>query len=101
SLLRVSFLKNQTLNGDFNGDHAVTAADLDIWRLTFGQTTDLRADGNGNGVIDAGDYVVWRKHAAAGAGASASTGVPEPTGVVFVVLGCFLMGSRRYRRDCR
>ncbi len=51
SLLRSAFLANETLMGDFNGDHLMDASDYDIWRSTFGSTTDLRADANGNGVI--------------------------------------------------
>ncbi|MEN0110953.1 MAG: hypothetical protein AAF805_09540 [Planctomycetota bacterium] len=48
------------INGDYNGDGVVDAADYTVWR-------DARAnvgnrwvgDGSGNGEIDAADYVVW------------------------------------------
>jgi GH18 family chitinase len=80
SLLRSAFLANETLKGDFNGDHLMDASDYEIWRSTNGSTTDLRADANGNGVIDAADYVIWRQSAtSAGSGVAVGSEVPEPT----------------------
>jgi GH18 family chitinase len=100
SLLRAAFLKNETLSGDFNGDHNVDAADFDIWRSTYGQSTDLRADGNGNGIVDSTDYVVWRKHAAvAGNGSIANSNVPEPACVSSIAIGLFLLAAIRF--ECR
>ena len=100
SLLRTAFLKNETLSGDFDGDHDVDAADFDIWRSTYGQTTDLRADGNGNGLVDMTDYVVWRKHAdVAGSGSIANSNVPEPACMSSIAIGlrarCFLWAKQR------
>ncbi|HEY4234482.1 MAG TPA: hypothetical protein VGM76_13700, partial [Lacipirellulaceae bacterium] len=51
-----------TLNGDFNHDGTVDAADYTVWRDSLGSTFNLAADGNGNGMIDAGDYGVWTGH---------------------------------------
>jgi hypothetical protein len=60
-LVRIEFLGNlPTLDGDYNQDHVVDAADYVVWRKTVGSTDDFRADGNSDGVIDAGDYDVWR-----------------------------------------
>jgi glucose/arabinose dehydrogenase/type 1 glutamine amidotransferase len=60
-LVRIEFLGNlPTLDGDYNQDQVVDAADYVVWRKTVGSTTDDRADGNGDGVIDAEDYDVWR-----------------------------------------
>jgi hypothetical protein len=100
SLLRTAFLKNETLGGDFDGDHDVDAADFDIWRSTYGQTSDLRADGNGNGVIDTADYVVWRKHSGvAGSGSISNSNVPEPICISSIVIGLFLLTAmRRFER---
>jgi hypothetical protein len=100
SLLRTAFLKNETLSGDFNGDHNVDAADFDIWRSTYGQTTDLRADGNGNGIVDSTDYLVWRKHAAvAGSGSVANSNVPEPVCMSTFAIGLYLLAAvRRFER---
>jgi len=94
SLLRTAFLKNETLGGDFDGDHDVDAADFSIWQSTFGKTTDLRADGNGNGVVDSSDYIVWRKHAgAAGSGSITNSSVPEPTCISAMAIGMILLAA--------
>jgi GH25 family lysozyme M1 (1,4-beta-N-acetylmuramidase) len=74
------------LEGDYNSDGVVDAADYTKWRDTWTRTnTDLSADGNNNGAIDAGDRDVWAANYGAVAGSAA--GVPEPTGIaVFVSL---------------
>jgi GH18 family chitinase len=96
SLLRTAFVKNETLSGDFDGDHDMDEDDFNIWRSAFGQTTDLRADGNGNGVVDSADYVVWRKHAAvAGNGSLANGNVPEPACVSSIAISLFLFAATR------
>jgi hypothetical protein len=97
SLLRSAFLKNETLMGDFNGDHNIDATDYDVWRTTFGSTTDLRADGNGNGVIDAADYIIWH-HAAPVVGSMFGAAVPEPATIsLAALLTLSLMPCRRKR----
>jgi GH18 family chitinase len=98
SLLRSAFLANETLMGDFNGDHLMDASDYDIWRGTYGSTTDLRADANGNGVIDAADYVIWRQSAnSTGSGVALGSEVPEPAllGLIVVAGASFFVAHRR------
>ena len=99
SLLRSAFLKNETLMGDFNGDHNMDAADYDVWRSSFGSTTDLRADANGNGVVDAADYLIWREHATgAGNGFGVGNEVPEPEAIYSIrAFSCALFATRRRR----
>jgi len=49
------------LEGDYNRDGTVNAADYTVWRDQLGtEGTNLVADGNRNGTIDQGDYDVWR-----------------------------------------
>ena len=56
------------------------------------------ADGNGDGVVDKGDYVVWRKHiTTSGAGAGDAATVPEPCGVVLVLMACGMFAVLRNR----
>jgi GH18 family chitinase len=98
SLLRSAFLKNETLMGDFNGDHLMDASDYDVWRGTFGSTSDLRADANGNGMIDAADYVIWRHSATStGRGLAVGSEVPEPAlfSLLLIVGSAFLAARRR------
>lgn len=87
------------IDGDYNGDGVVDAADYTVWRDTLGSTTDLRADGNGNGTIDGplgagNDYEVWTTNYGASASASSST-VPEPTAAVLAALGVAALLRRR------
>lgn len=50
------------LDGDYNGDNAVNAADYTVWAdnngLT-GATSTRQGDGNGDGTVDSSDHNVW------------------------------------------
>ena len=86
-------------SGDYNGDGVVDAADYTVWRDTLGQTgTGLAADGNHNNVIDSGDYDVWKSNygTSAGNGASATSTVPEPCGLLLCLVGLTLWGIRGF-----
>jgi hypothetical protein len=50
------------LAGDFNGDGAVNAADVVVWRKYAGQfvPAGTSADGDQNGFINQNDYDLWR-----------------------------------------
>jgi hypothetical protein len=78
------------LQGDYNGDGVVDAADYTVWRDTMGSSgSALAADGNNNGVIDAGDYDVWVMHFgehAGGSGASVNSSVPEPASILLLLV---------------
>jgi hypothetical protein len=50
------------VQGDYNGNQSVDAADYVVWRKTLGSMSDLRADGNANGTVDQADYAVWRSN---------------------------------------
>ncbi len=93
------------LEGDYNRDGAVNAADYVVWRDQLGrEEANLIADGDRNGRVDAADYDVWRNHFGQtrnGGGAStgidtAPTGaVPEPVSCVMLFIGILAMCSRR------
>ncbi|CAD7694828.1 unnamed protein product [Ostreobium quekettii] len=76
-----------SVEGDYNGDGNVDAADYTVWRDTLNSTTDLAADGNGNMVIDQADYDVWRANYG-GAGEFA----PRTLVGLSVVLTAFVVG---------
>jgi len=64
------------LEGDFNADAIVDAADYVVWRKGLGT------------FYTQSDYNVWRTHfgQTAGSGASANTAVPEPATLVMLIL---------------
>jgi hypothetical protein len=84
--------------GDLNADGAVTLADYNAWRASYG---DWQAgiDVNLDSKVDAADYTVWRDKRDALFALGAGQGVPEPCGVVLVAvaLGSFA-GVTRSRR---
>lgn len=89
------------VEGDYNGDGIVDAADYTIWRDTLGSTTDLRANGDNTGasagVIDQADYAFWKanfgNHSGSGAGATAA--VPEPATAMLLLTGILTMSCHR------
>lgn len=91
------------LNGDYNGDGFVDAADYTSWRDTLGDsvTAGEGADGNGNGVIDGplsgvgNDYDVWSNNYGAGVAPGAAAAIPEPTTLLLVAMGLAAVTRRR------
>lgn len=89
------------IEGDYNFDGTVNAADYTVWRDSLGATGEgLAADGDQSGVIDAGDYTVWKSNF----GFSNSGGlqnhqqatVPEPMTSCLLIMGlAAVMGWRR------
>lgn len=93
------------LDGDYNLDGTVDAADYTVWRDTLGSTTDLQANGDDSGasagVIDQADYVVWQANYGATSSTATSVSVPEPAGIglIFLSTACFFTRrSQQYSR---
>lgn len=91
-----------SIPGDYNSDTVVDSLDYDTWKATFGSATDLAADGNENFEIDAADYVVWRNFVAPAAVGAAAIAVPEPSGIVLLIVAAAigLVRRRRAALDC-
>ncbi|MCA9238975.1 MAG: autotransporter-associated beta strand repeat-containing protein [Planctomycetales bacterium] len=93
------------LDGDFNGDGVVNAADYTVWRDNLGAPDESSLMNNGDGLngVDAGDYALWRDNYGATAGAavnslgSSQSTVPEPGAALLFTLvsGANLLGRRR------
>jgi hypothetical protein len=85
--------------GDFNGDGAVDAADLALWRENYGLTDAAKppqGDADGDQVVDGDDFLIWQQSLGpAGGGVRA---VPEPSSLTSALLlgaSLVLHGRRR------
>lgn len=89
------------LDGDYNGNGIVDAADFVIWRRAIA-TGNLAADGNHDGVINTQDYTVWRNRFgnSLGTGTTVSS-IPEPNAILpFSVAILWLLGrGRRHHKS--
>lgn len=92
------------VDGDYNSDGVVDAADYTVWRSQQGQVGGgLSADGTGDdglgipdGDVDEFDYNFWRANYGASNSASASAAaVPEPSSVLLILAAMFGLGLRR------
>ena len=76
------------IEGDYNLDGMVDAADYTLWRDSLGSTLNLAADGNQNGVVDSTDYGVWASNYGQSIPAfsqAESQAVPEPSACVMLL----------------
>jgi hypothetical protein len=74
------------LDGDYNGDDAVNAADYVLWRK------NPAAFGNASG------YDTWRQNFGSSLPGAGGGAVPEPTSITFLVLAGLCALARRRRR---
>jgi prepilin-type N-terminal cleavage/methylation domain-containing protein/prepilin-type processing-associated H-X9-DG protein len=92
------------LDGDFNGDGEVDAADYTVWRNNVGAADESSINFNGDGGdISGTDYTFWKSHFGnPGAGAVGAPNVPEPASGLGLLIGSAgLALIRRRRRSAR
>lgn len=90
------------IDGDYNADGVVDAADYTVWRDTRGQTGSvLAADGNTDGSVNNADYDVWKSHFGdtTGSGSLAHTAVAEPSTTLLLTLVATGLVYDRVRRN--
>ena len=77
----------EALPGDYNDDGVVDAADYVAWRNNVGLAGTLPNDIDG-GIIGDAQYATWRANFgnASGGGSLASATVPEPTGLLLLIV---------------
>jgi hypothetical protein len=84
------------LEGDYNRDGQVDAADYIVWRSSLGSSDILAADGDRSGTVDEPDYGVWRSHfgrtlESSSAVSTVVNGVPEPVAFAAVAAAVFFL----------
>jgi hypothetical protein len=93
------------VDGDYNNDGTVGAADYVVWRDQLGQNVTLPNDST-PGMVTAEDYTVWSANfgiSSIGAGSLLiATSVPEPAALLLLAIGAvagpFFLHTRRERR---
>ena len=92
------------VDGDYNQDGTVNAADYTVWRNHLGQVFDLPNRNPANmGAISQADYAFWKSNfgdtSGSGGGSIAGTAsVPEPNAIILIVV-CASLISATTRRD--
>jgi hypothetical protein len=87
-----------SLDGDYNGNGAVDAADYVLWRHAMQNGTTLPRDTTPESVSTA-DYDLWRANfgKSSASGALNAAGVPEPaSGVMIIVVAMCAVGRARF-----
>jgi hypothetical protein len=83
-------LAPEGVDGDYNDDDTVDAADYVVWRKFVGTDFPLDNDPDG-GTIDDTQYNTWQMNfAATNVGGAPASNVPEPSSSIFVTLGLIL-----------
>jgi hypothetical protein len=90
------------LNGDYDANGEVTAADYEVWKANYGSTTSLSADGNRDNIVDAADYIIWRDNlgqslvGSTTLGSTAAQSVPEQYGLLSILVSLSAFLPRRW-----
>ena len=101
----LTVLETGGLDGDYDDDGVVSAADYSLWRGSVGGS-DAVLSGNGtgdaSGLVVQADYDLWRasfgNSSLPASAATAAAAVPEPASALLVALGLSVAGARRGSR---
>ena len=99
-------LNQSVLPWDFNGNGVVDAADYTFWRDSLGQAdptgSGIAGNPNRSSSIDEKDYEIWKYHFGEslpiGSGSVATSGVPEPAGLLMARRECSRVAPFAWRR---
>lgn len=80
------------VDGDYNDDGTVDAADYTVWRDNLGQSVTLPNDTT-PGTVTAADYDIWK--AAFGNTSGAGSAIPEPTSALLLLSAIGICATRR------
>ena len=89
------------IDGDYNDNNIVDAADYVVWRDRLNQSVSIPHDAT-PGMVTAADYTVWRSNFGrmpAGGSSAAVAAVPEPSVAIQLIAGALAsVFARRKRR---
>jgi hypothetical protein len=86
------------LDGDYNDDGKVDAADYVVFRKFFGMTSTLPNDPDAGTTIDQDQYNTWRENFGGSELGSGGGAVPEPTSATLMVLVISAASCWQFRR---
>jgi hypothetical protein len=80
-----------SLAGDYNNDGIVDSGDYATWQAALANGGWIANETASPGTVDSADYDIWRGNfGAAAPGLGSSVSVPEPAGVILMLLGVFV-----------
>jgi hypothetical protein len=87
------------LQGDYNQNGTVDAADYTVWRDNRGSEALVNRGAGITGPVGAADYEVWKTNfgQSLGAGSGATPAVPEPSTIVLLAVGVLGLATRSQR----
>ena len=104
----IEFSAQPSVPGDYNGDGFVDAADYTVWRDNLNGdpaafVAGSRDPSNVSPTINGDDYTYWKTNFSGGLGSGslASSVVPEPSAIAFVLVAMLVMGGIRRSASVR
>ena len=77
-------------DADFDGDGFVDNEDLLLWKTGFPKSSGaskIDGDADNDGDVDGGDFLVWQTEFPSPGSGAGSLAVPEPAGIVMLLIG--------------
>jgi pectinesterase len=86
------------LQGDYNDDQKVDAADYTVWRDSLASGIQLLNETASLGRVDAEDYGAWKENfgATAETAAAAAIAIPEPAATVMILVSLIYFSGSRF-----
>jgi hypothetical protein len=93
--LDVAYILAATLDGDYNANGVVDAADYIVWRNHLGDQAGAIPNDPTGVMIGTSQYNIWKANFGSSAAASSAVIVPEPTAAILILVGSVTALRRR------